>query len=75
MGLGSFPSVTLAEAREKARSHRAQAEQGADPISLRMAAASAAAAQRTALQTFSTVATNYIAQHEQSWKNAKHAAQ
>ncbi len=75
MGLGSFPSVTLAQVRDKARSHRAQVEQGADPISLRMAAQIAAAEQRSARQSFSTVAANYIAQHEPTWKNAKHAAQ
>jgi hypothetical protein len=55
MGLGSFPSVTLAEAREKARTHRAQAQRGADPISARLAALSAAAAERSAQQSFSTV--------------------
>lgn len=75
MGLGSFPSVTLAEARERARIHRATAEQGADPISLRAAARSAADAKRNAQQTFSTVAAQYISQHEKTWKNAKHAAQ
>ncbi len=75
MGLGSFPSVTLAEARDKARSHRAQVEQGADPIALLQATQSAAADKRSARQTFSTVAANYIAQHERTWKNAKHTAQ
>lgn len=75
MGLGSFPTVTLAEAREKARSHRALVEQGIDPVSLRASAQSAAAAKRSTQQTFSTVAAKYIAQHEKSWKNAKHAAQ
>ena len=31
MGLGSFPSVTLAEAREKARLYRAQVIEGHGP--------------------------------------------
>ncbi len=75
MGLGSFPSVTLADAREKARCHRAQVQEGADPISLRQAAHSAASDKRNARQNFSTVAAKYIAQHEGTWKNAKHAAQ
>lgn len=75
MGLGSFPTVTLAEARDKARGHRDQVDHGADPISVRLAAQSAAAAQRSAQQSFSTVAQAYIAQHEKSWKNAKHSAQ
>ncbi|WP_199873492.1 site-specific integrase [Ideonella sp. A 288] len=75
MGLGSFPTVTLAEAREKARSHRALVEQGTDPISQRASARSAAAAKQSTQQTFSAVAMKYIAQHEKGWKNAKHGAQ
>jgi len=75
MGLGSFPTVPLAEAREKARSHRAKVEEGADPISARRAALSAAAAERNSQQTFANVAAQYIARHAKSWKNDKHAAQ
>ena len=75
MGLGSFPSVPLAEARENARRHRAQVEKGVDPISLRRAAVSAASVERLSQQTFASVAAQYIAQHDKSWKNEKHAAQ
>jgi integrase len=75
MGLGSFPSVPLAEARERARTQRAKVAHGTDPISERIALRSAAAAERSAQQTFSTVAAQYIAQHERAWKNVKHAAQ
>jgi integrase len=75
MGLGSFPTVTLAEAREKARQHRALVTQGIDPIASRRAASSAASAERQAQKTFSEAAAQYIAQHEKSWKNAKHQAQ
>jgi integrase len=75
MGLGSFPSVPLAEAREKARAHRAKVEQGDDPITTRRAAQSAVIAERNAQQSFSVVAAQYIAQHEKTWKNNKHAAQ
>src|SRR5277367_2341896 len=45
MGLGSFPTVTLAEARVKAREHRTLVKQGTDPIASRQAASSAASAQ------------------------------
>lgn len=75
MGLGSFPTVPLAEAREKARQHRALVKEGVDPIASRRAASSAASAERQAQKTFSEVAARYIAQHEKSWKNAKHQAQ
>jgi integrase len=75
MGLGSFPSVPLVEAREKARRQRAHAEAGVDPISMRRAALSAASADRLTQQNFASVAAQYIAQHDKSWKNEKHAAQ
>ena len=75
MGLGSFPSVPLAEAREKARLQRAKVEQGADPISARRAAQSAAVAERNSQQSFASVAAQYIEQHVKSWKSAKHGAQ
>ena len=75
MGLGNFPSVTLAEAREKARKHRSLAEEGVDPIAAREANRSAAHAEQQAQKTFSEVAAQYIAQHEKSWKNVKHQAQ
>lgn len=75
MGLGSFPSVTLADARERARTLRTQLASGQDPVAERQAARSAAAAEREAQQTFSALAEQYIAQHASGWKNAKHAAQ
>jgi len=75
MGLGNFPSVSLADARDKARSQRAKVEEGADPIAARRAAQSAAAAERDSQQTFANVAAQYIAKHRQSWKSEKHAAQ
>jgi len=75
MGLGSFPTVTLAEARERARQYRTTTAEGHDPISTRREKASAAAAERAGLQTFSDVALQYITRHEKSWKNKKHGAQ
>ena len=75
MGLGSFPSVTVAQARDKARQHRALAQDGIDPIAARQAHRSAVLAEQQAQKTFSEVAAQYIAQHEKSWKNAKHQAQ
>jgi len=75
MGLGGFPSVTLAEAREKARAYRAKAQHGADPIAERLAAVSQAAALRNASRCFSALSKEYIAKHEASWRNPKHAAQ
>jgi len=75
MGMGSFPTVTLAMARDKAREHRALVRQGVDPIAARRSAVSIAAAEDRAQRTFSEIAAQYIAQHEASWKSAKHHAQ
>ena len=75
MGLGSFPTITLAGARDEARKQRALFKSGNDPIALRRATESAAAAQRATQKTFAEVAEQYIASHEKSWKNAKHQAQ
>lgn len=75
MGLGSFPTITLADAREKARVHRTKSAAGQDPILIRRQTASAAVAERAAQQTFASVASQYVAQHEKGWKNKKHGAQ
>lgn len=75
MGLGSFPTLTLADAREHARAMRAQVRAGEDPLAKRQAALSAAAAERSLLKTFKTAAEEYIEQHEKDSKNAKHASQ
>lgn len=75
MGLGSFPTVPLAEARERARAHRALVAAGTDPIAQRLAQKSAAAAERRSQQDFATVSAQYITRHERSWRNPKHGAQ
>ena len=75
LGLGGYPSVTLAQAREKARTAREQIVSGVDPIHERKAAASALRAQQATRRTFSEVATAYIAFQEPAWKNAKHRGQ
>ena len=75
MGLGGFPSVTLADARERARTERANVVQGIDPIAQRQSALQAVSAERLARQTFSTAAEQYMALHAKGWKNPKHAAQ
>ncbi len=75
MGLGSFPTVTLAAARDKARQLRSQCVMAVIPSRWCRRGDSAAFAERQTQKTFSEVAAQYIAQHEKSWKNAKHQAQ
>ncbi len=74
-GLGGFPTVSLASARERARAMLDQLFAGIDPAVTKKQAKSALASQRAKSVTFKTLAEQYIAQHEASWKNAKHAAQ
>lgn len=61
MGLGGFPSVTLALAREKARVARQTIDEGRDPIIEREAARGALAAKRDAVITFEKAADLLIA--------------
>jgi integrase len=75
MGLGGFPDVTLAGAREKAREGRAMIDAGQDPILVRKQAQSELAAQQATELTFGKAATAYIDAHSDSWRNAKHRAQ
>ena len=74
-GLGGFPDVTLAVARDKARRARECIEQGVDPIAQRKQAISAAIAQQATEKTFEQAARAYIEAHGDSWKNSKHRAQ
>lgn len=75
MGLGAYPGVTLAAAREKAREARELIRQGLDPIDRQRAARSALRAAVASAQTFRDTAISYMATHEAGWKNPKHAQQ
>lgn len=75
MGLGAYPGVSLAMAREKARAAREQIRQGVDPIERQRAAQSALRAAVASALTFKETATAYMSTHESGWKNAKHAQQ
>lgn len=75
IGLGGFPDVTLAQARDKARTAREQILSGIDPIAERKAVASQLRAQQAAEKTFEQAAQAYIDAHGDTWKNPKHRAQ
>ena len=75
IGLGGFPDVTLAGAKEAARNARARILAGSDPVEERRAARSALIAARAAMMPFAEAASQYIAAHEAGWKSSKHAAQ
>lgn len=75
MGLGGFPDVTLAGARDAARKARELIRQGEDPIELAKAAKKALLATSAKGMTFREAAEAFIATREVSWRNAKHKAQ
>lgn len=75
MGLGGYPDVTLAQAREAARSARFEVKSGSDPIDRRREARSALNASKGKAVTFEECGKWYVAAHENSWKSAKHRQQ
>lgn len=75
MGLGSFPEVPLARAKEKARIAKEEIAQGIDPILQRHAASSRLRAKQASEKTFEQAVQAYLESHGDSWKNPKHRAQ
>lgn len=72
MGLGGFPDVTLAGAREKARQARLQIEQGIDPIEQRHQARNLMMAEAAAGKTFDQCVAGLLETRSGEWTNAKH---
>lgn len=75
MGLGSFPEVPLALARQKARNARELVRQGINPIDAKQATKRAAAAARAASKTFAECAARYVDVKAPEWANVKHVGQ
>ena len=71
MGLGACHTLTLAEARERARLARVSLLDGRDPIDARRADRQSGSRG----MTFQEAAERYIAKHRAGWKNAVHAKQ
>jgi integrase len=75
MGLGPLDLITLAEAREKARSLRKQLLDDVDPLEAKQAAKRARLAEKAKLVTFRQCAEMYLNLHRPGWKNRKHVLQ
>ena len=75
MGLGGYPDIGVADARQKAREARLKIEQGIDPILLRKQAKSELMALQATDKTFEQAAGEYIKIHAESWSNDKHRKQ
>jgi integrase len=75
MGLGPFPSVTLAAARRAATDARALVAAGSDPISARDADRARQRLQEARGVTWDQAAAQFIEAHAPTWRNAKHRQQ
>ncbi|WP_018878957.1 integrase arm-type DNA-binding domain-containing protein [Thioalkalivibrio sp. ALE9] len=74
MGLGPFPEVTLAQARDAAREAKQQIREGIDPVAERKAARDAARAAQAKRKTFADVARECHQVKAQEFRNEKHRA-
>ena len=75
MGLGNYPGVTLAQARDKAREARELIAQGVDPIGRERAAQSVLRASVASAWTFKQCSEACIGAHETGWRSPKHRRQ
>ena len=73
LGLGGYPKVSLADAREMAAETQRAIRQGRDPQAEKRQAAEAR--RRPAVPTFAEAAEQVIEMRLPTWSNAKHAAQ
>jgi integrase len=72
MGLGAYPAVGLAEARQRAAEARRMREQGIDPINQRDMQKAAQVAAANKVVTFDQCAEGFLADHAEGWV-PKHA--
>ena len=75
LGLGTFPYVSLGEARERAFEYRRLAKAGEDPAALRVPAGATEVEVKSDAPTFRKTAAAVIEIHRPTWRNAKSAAQ
>jgi integrase len=75
IGLGGFPTVTLAQARDKAREARDKIERGVDPVAERQAAKAALIAAAGRGLSFEKATESYLKAKLDAFKNAKHRQQ
>ena len=70
LGLGPYPAVSLAQARQKARENRSLAKSGGNPLAGKQEEALLAE-----MPNFEELARQHIAENLHSWRNTKHRAQ
>jgi integrase len=75
MGLGPYPQITLAEARQTAAEARRLKARRLDPLAVRKDKEAEARLEAAKSVSFKEAAEQYIKSHEKGWKNSKHKAQ
>ena len=75
IGLGSYPTVSLAQARSLAAANRSAVSEGRDPLAERRIAKDAARTPTPSVPTFAEAAAKVIELRRPTWRNPKHAAQ
>lgn len=74
-GLGSYPTVPLDLAREKARAYRVAIENGQDPLNAKRTAKAALVMAAAKAMTFDEAARQVLGIKQQEFRNEKHAKQ
>ena len=75
MGLGSFPTIGLADARVKAATHRKLKQEGTDPIEARKIERQKARLEAANAVTFKDAAQRYLVAYAPTWRNKVHSQQ
>jgi integrase len=75
IGLGPYPEISLAAARDKARDMREQIRQGIDPVEEKKATRARLVASQGNAVTFNQAAKRFLANKSAEFGNAKHAGQ
>ena len=75
IGLGSYPTVGLAQARSLAAANRSAVSEGRDPLAEKREAKEAFRNPSPSVPTFAEAAARVIELHRPAWSSPKHAAQ
>ena len=75
IGLGSYPTVSLAQARSLAAANRSAVSEGRDPLAEKKQAKNLARIPTPSVPTFAEAAARVIELRRPIWSNPKHAAQ
>lgn len=75
IGLGGYPDVSLAEARERAKQYRQEIAEGRNPLQAKREKQSILRAATAAEITFEQAAKQYMNDKGREWKNPRHADQ